>query len=47
MSTAAIPVRVALVDQTGIDPAELETLIGALSEQLASDFNPVWKVVLA
>ncbi len=46
MSTAAIPVHVALVDDTNtIDPDELAHVAAALSEQVAADFSPVWKVV--
>jgi hypothetical protein len=45
MSTAAIPVHVALVDETGkIDQAELATMAGAMSEQIQHDFAPVWHV---
>src|SRR5947209_4242317 len=45
MSTAAIPVHVALVDETGkIDPKDLATLAGAMSEQIQHDFAPVWHV---
>lgn len=45
MSTSAIPVHVALVDQTGkIDQAELAKVSGALNAQVQNDFVPVWKV---
>src|SRR5438477_10216427 len=45
MSTAAIPVHVALVDETGtIDPKDLATLAGAMSEQIQHDFAPIWQV---
>jgi hypothetical protein len=45
MSTAAIPVHVALVDDTGeIDPTALATMAGAMSEQIQHDFAPAWQV---
>ncbi|HEX5147372.1 MAG TPA: hypothetical protein VFV85_10125 [Conexibacter sp.] len=45
MSTAAIPVHVALVDATGtIDDDELAQVAGALNEQVQADFAPVWRV---
>lgn len=45
MSTAAIPVLVALVDETGqIDPTELANMAAAMSEQVQHDFAPVWHV---
>lgn len=45
MSTKAIPVRVALIDQTGtIARSALDEVAGALSEQVAHDFAPVWHV---
>jgi len=45
MSTAAIPVHVGLVDETReIDPTELATMAGAMSEQIQHDFAPVWHV---
>jgi hypothetical protein len=45
MSTAAIPVHVALVDDTGkIEAAQLATMAGAMSEQIQHDFAPVWHV---
>lgn len=45
MSTAAIPVHVALVDDSHtIGHGELARLAGALSEQVAADFAPAWKV---
>lgn len=43
--TSAIPVHVALVDQTGkIDPHELATVAGALNSQVQNDFVPIWSV---
>jgi hypothetical protein len=43
--TTAIPVHVALVDETGeIDPADLARCAGSLNEQVQSDFAPAWKV---
>jgi hypothetical protein len=45
MSTAAIPVHIALVDESGRYTAgELAEVAGALSEQIARDFSPVWHV---
>jgi hypothetical protein len=45
VSTAAIPVHVALVDASGtIDPSELAHVAGALNEQVQADFAPAWKV---
>jgi hypothetical protein len=45
MSTAAIPVHVAVVDDTGnIAQAELATMAGAMSEQIQHDFAPAWQV---
>lgn len=45
MSTAAIPVHVALVDESGtIKASELARVAGALNEQVQADFAPVWKV---
>jgi hypothetical protein len=45
VSTAAIPVHVALVDTTGaISTAELARVAGALNEQVQADFAPAWKV---
>src|SRR5438128_10615493 len=45
MSTAAIPVHVALVDASGsVDAAELAGVAGALNEQVQADFAPMWKV---
>lgn len=45
MSTAAIPVHVALVDTTGtISSALLAEVAGALNEQIQADVAPVWKV---
>lgn len=44
MSTA-IPVHVALVDQSGKISSELlSEVVGALNEQITADFAPVWKV---
>lgn len=38
-----IPVHVALIDDTGsVARAELEQVAGALNEQVAHDFEPVW-----
>ncbi len=43
--TSALPVHVALVDETGtIDPTELAKVAGALNEQVLRDFAPVWNV---
>jgi hypothetical protein len=43
--TAALPVHVALVDETNsIDPMELARVAGALNEQVTRDFAPVWHV---
>lgn len=45
MSTAAIPVHVALVDLSGrIKAPELAEVAGALNEQVQADFAPAWKV---
>jgi len=45
MSTAAIPVHVALVDDTGtIDAAQLAEVAGALNEQVQADVAPAWKL---
>jgi hypothetical protein len=46
VSTAAIPVHVALVDETdgAIGPGELAHVAGALNEQVQADFAPAWKV---
>ena len=45
MSTAAIPVHVALVDSTGSVPApDLAEVAGALNEQVQADFAPSWHV---
>jgi hypothetical protein len=45
MSTAAIPVHVALVDTTGTIPAlDLAEVAGALNEQVQADFAPRWRV---
>lgn len=43
--TCAIPVHVALVDQSGkVDIAELAKVAGALNAQVQNDFVPIWKV---
>jgi hypothetical protein len=45
MSTAAIPVHIALVDTTDtVRPADLARVAGALNEQVQADFAPIWKV---
>jgi hypothetical protein len=45
MSTAAIPVHVALVDMSGSVPdTELAAVAGALNEQVQADVAPAWKV---
>lgn len=44
MSTAAIPVHVGLVDDTGQITSQLSGIAAALNEQIASDFTPLWKV---
>jgi hypothetical protein len=45
MSTAAIPVHVALVDMSGEIPApELAEVAGALNEQVQADVAPAWKI---
>ena len=45
MSTAAIPVHVALVDSSGsIDADELAAVAGALNEQVQADLAPAWHV---
>jgi hypothetical protein len=45
MSTAAIPVHVALVDVSGtIEAAELAEVAGALNEQVQADVAPAWRV---
>jgi hypothetical protein len=45
MSTAAIPVHVALVDSSGkVDAAQLAEVAGALNEQVQADVAPVWRV---
>lgn len=45
MTMTALPVHVALVDDTGsIDPHQLATVAGALNEQVLRDFAPVWHV---
>lgn len=43
--SSAIPVHVALVDETGsIALADLQEVAGALNEQVQADFAPVWHV---
>lgn len=43
--TAAIPVHLALIDQSGDVPLEeLQVLAGSLSEQITRDFAPIWQV---
>lgn len=43
--TSALPVHVALVDETGtIGAHELAAVAGALNEQVTRDFAPVWHV---
>lgn len=43
--SSAIPVHVALVDDTGkIPQAELAAAAGALNEQIQADFAPIWHV---
>jgi hypothetical protein len=47
MSTAAIPVHVALVNMAGdgaVSPAELAEVAGALNEQVQGDVAPAWKI---
>jgi hypothetical protein len=45
MSTSALPVHVALVDDTHrVGASTLAQVAGALSEQVAADFAPVWHV---
>lgn len=45
MSLAAMPVHVALVDDTGqVSQTELAQIAGAMNEQIQSDFAPVWTV---
>lgn len=45
MSTAAIPVHIALVDMSGtIDAHDLAEVAGALNEQLQADVAPAWNV---
>lgn len=45
MSTLAMPVTVALVDETGtISADELTQVAGALGEQISEDFEPQWRV---
>lgn len=40
-----IPVHIALVDETGkLHPTELSQAAGALNEQIAHDFEPLWHV---
>jgi len=45
MSTAAIPVHVALVDMSGkVSSTELAKVAGALNEQVQADVAPAWKL---
>lgn len=45
MSTTALPVHIALVDETGmIDEMELARAAGALNEQVVHHFGPIWHV---
>jgi len=45
MSLTALPVHVALVDDTGAqDPQYMAEVAGALNEQVLRDFAPVWHV---
>lgn len=45
MSTVAIPVHIALVDDTGqIGDAGMSRIAGALNQQIQADFAPVWHV---
>jgi hypothetical protein len=45
MSTAAIPVHVALVDMSGeVEASELAQVAGALNEQVQADVAPAWKL---
>lgn len=45
MSTLAIPVTVAIVDETGsISQDELIKVAGAMGEQIQADFSPIWRV---
>ncbi len=45
MSTAAIPVHVALVDTTDtVSTSELAEVAGALNEQIQADVAPAWKL---
>jgi hypothetical protein len=45
MSTAAIPVHIALVDESNaITADDLTACAGALNEQIQADFAPIWKV---
>lgn len=45
MSTAAIPVHIALVDSTGtVSASDLADVAGALNEQVQADFAPRWHV---
>lgn len=45
MSTAAIPVHVALIDSSGkVDAAQLAEVAGALNEQVQADIAPAWRV---
>jgi len=45
MSSAAIPVHVALVDESGhVNATEDAEVAGALNEQVQADVAPAWKV---
>lgn len=45
MSTLAMPVTVAIVDETGsISQDELIKVAGAMGEQIQADFSPIWHV---
>jgi hypothetical protein len=44
MTLAAMPVQIALVDESGtIDAAQLSEVAGALNEQVNRDFAPIWR----
>lgn len=44
MSVAALPVHVALVDEThSIDPNELAHVAGALNQQVVGEFHQIWR----
>lgn len=45
MSVGAIPVHIALVDESGqVTLEELQSLAGSLNEQIQRDFAPIWNV---